>query len=246
MHVGSWAGRAGRLAAECRSPTLSALIITLDAVEIVSARLDAPESDGALSAKLSAAERRRAARYRFERDRRRYIVARARLRELLGERLQAPPESIELAYGAQGKPRLAGRFARSGWRFNLARRGELAVYGFSRRGELGVDVEALAPVPEATGIAARFFSSGENRTLQALPAAQGSLGFFNCWTRKEAFVKALGEGLFMPLDAFDVSLAPGEPPAVLRIADTPGDGGWRLHSFSPCPGFVGAAAIHRG
>jgi 4'-phosphopantetheinyl transferase len=93
----------------------------------------------------------------------------------------------------------------------------------------------------AADIAARFFSRRENAAYQALDPRDKPIAFFNCWTRKEAFIKALGDGLYHPLDRFDVSLAPGEPARILRVDDTPGEAcGWRLESFCPAPGFVAA------
>ena len=197
-------------------------------MELVSARLDAPpESVRGLYARLCGAERHRASRFRLERDRRRFIVARAHLRGLLGARLDAAPESIELTYGRAGKPALAGRFAGSGWRFNLSHCEDLALYAFSRAGEIGVDVETVHELREADDFAARFFSRRENEAYRALAPRARPLGFFRCWTRKEAFVKALGEGWSMPPAEVDVSAAPA---------------GWRLHSFSPRPGFIAALA----
>jgi 4'-phosphopantetheinyl transferase len=202
------------------------------AVEVVTARLDlACEAVAALSACLCEAERQRATRFHAERDRRRFIVARARLRELLAERVGLAAQSLELTYGKNGKPALAGRPAHTGWGFNLSHCDELAVYGFARGIELGVDVEAIRAVREADAIAARCFSPGENRAYRALAPQDRMLGFFRCWTRKEAFVKALGDGLSVPLAEVDVSLPPS---------------GWRLHSFSPLPGFIAALATHHG
>ena len=198
-------------------------------VEVVTARLDVAASRlAALAARLSEAERSRAQRFRFERDRRRFIVARARLRELLAARLGAAPESIEFVYGSRGKPALGRRFAASGWRFNLSRREELAVYALSRAGEVGIDVEAVHPVCDAETIVAGFFSEQERQAYLALAPQERALGFFRCWTRKEALVKALGEGLSLPLEALDTVRAE-------RC-------GWRLRSFSPQPGFVAALA----
>ena len=229
------------------SPTGQESGFTLGAIEVAAARLDLPpEAVRALWARVCEAERRRAARFQFDRDRRRFIVARARLRELLGARLAVDPESVELVYGRNGKPALAPRFADTGWRFNVSHCGEVAVYAFSRSCEIGIDLEAVHEVREAGQIAARFFSRRENQAYLALAPQDRALGFFNCWTRKEAFVKALGDGLSLRLDEFDVSLAPGEPAQFLRIGGTPGeDSGWRLFSFSPLPGFVAALASHR-
>ena len=100
-------------------------------------------------------------------------------------------------------------------RFNLAHSHELALYAFTRGREIGVDIEYLRALPDADQIADRFFSARENATLQALPASQRRQAFFNCWTRKEAYIKAIGKGLSQPLDQFEVSLAPGDPARLL-------------------------------
>lgn len=216
-------------------------------VEIICSRLTArPAAVRAAAALVADAERRRANRFAFARQRRRFIVARARLRRLLGTRLGVRPEAVELVYGAQGKPALAGRFGGVDLRFNIAHSGDIVVYAFATGGEIGVDVEAVRAVPDSDAIAARFFSSSERAAYQALRPRERPMGFFNCWTRKEAFLKALGAGLSQPLDRFDVSLAPDEPARILRVGDTPGERcGWRLDSFSPARGFVGAVVTER-
>jgi 4'-phosphopantetheinyl transferase len=218
-----------------------------DGVDVVATRLDVvPEGVGALHALLSDAERRRASRIAFGGDRRRFIVARGRLRQLLGARLGVRPESVELAYGAQGKPALAPRFADSDLRFNVSHRDDVAAYVFVFGREIGVDIEAVRPVADADDLAARFFSHGEGAAYRALDPPDRPLGFFNCWTRKEAFIKALGDGLGYPLDRFDVSLSPDEPARILRVGPMSGDGcGWCMMSFAPAPGFVGAVVTER-
>lgn len=216
-----------------------------DAIEVVVTRLDVgAEAVRASAALLSDAERQRASRFAFDRDRRRFIVARAWLRRLLSARLGVRPETVELVYGANGKPALAQRFADSDLRFNVSHSDDVAVYAFAARREIGVDVEAIRVIRDADDIAGRFFSRHENEAYLALGPRDKPLGFFNCWTRKEAFIKALGDGLYHPLDAFDVSLTPGEPARILRVDDTPGaDCGWSLDSFSPVSGFVAAVVI---
>ena len=190
---------------------------------------------------LSDAEKGRAKRFVFEADRRRFVIARARLRELLGARLGIKPARVELAYGEHGKPSLARTYESSRLRFNTSHCGDLAVYALATGREVGVDVEAVRWMGDAEEVAARFFSRRENRVFRSLDHLQKPLGFFNCWTRKEAFIKAIGDGLSYPLDRFDVSLEPGQPAKILRVDDTPGDQcGWRLESLSPAPGFVAA------
>jgi 4'-phosphopantetheinyl transferase len=216
----------------------------VNAVEVVATRLDAaPELVGELHALLSDQEKRRASRRAFGRDRRRFIVARGRLRQLLGARLGVRPESVELAYGAHGKPALAPRFADADLRFNVSHCDDVAAYvvAFGEGREIGIDIEAVRVMSDAVDLAARFFSDAERAAYRALEPPDRPLGFFNCWTRKEAFIKALGDGLSHPLNRFDVSLTPGEPARILRVGDASGERcGWRMMSFSPAPGFVGA------
>src|SRR5687768_4340971 len=195
-------------------------------LELVVASLDIEAEP--LAGLLSDDERRRAERFVFERDRRRYTVARARLRQLLGERLGAAPESLRLAYGRHGKPALARRPAQRDLRFNVSHCGEVAAYAFTEGREVGVDVEEVRLLPDADEVAMRFFSQRERAAYLRLPASERPQGFFNCWTRKEAFVKAVGDGLSHPLETLDVSLAPA---------------GWTLSSFVPAAGLVGAVAI---
>jgi len=210
--------------------------------DVVAIRLDgAPEAVRASSALLSDSERERAGRFASDRDRRRYIVARATLRQLLGARLDVRAGEIELVYGFYGKPALGQRFADSGLHFNVSHCDGLAVYAFSWAREIGVDVEAVRWFVDADDVAARFFSQRENAAYAGLDPLDRPLGFFNCWTRKEAFIKALGDGLNRPLDAFDVSLAPNEPAKILRVENTPGEScGWSVDSFVPARGFVAA------
>jgi 4'-phosphopantetheinyl transferase len=173
-----------------------------------------------LRALLSPDEQERAARFVLPEDRRRYIVARARLRQLLGARLGANPDEVELTYGIAGKPLLAPRYLRD-LRFNVAHCGDTAVYAFADGCEVGVDIEREREIEEADAIAERVFSPAERDACRAR-------GFLYCWTRKEAFVKALGTGLSSPLAELDVSAAPA---------------GWSVRSFVPGPGLVGAVAV---
>jgi 4'-phosphopantetheinyl transferase len=216
-------------------------------IEVVVTRLDVgSDSVHTLGALLSAGERQRASRSAFDRDRRRFIVARARLRQLLGARLGVRPDSVEMVYGERGKPALARAFADSGLRFNVSHSDEVAVYAFAAGREIGVDVEIVRVVPDADIIAARMFSRRESEAYRTLDPRDKPLGFFSCWTRKEAFIKALGDGLYHRLGCFDVSLAPYEPARILRVDSTPGDRcGWTLHSFMPGPGLIGAVVVQR-
>jgi 4'-phosphopantetheinyl transferase len=187
-------------------------------------------------AMLTPEEHRRASEFRFDVDRRRYTVRRGRLREILADRLRCPPREIPLSCNAFGKPCIEG----ADLRFNLSHSSGVALYVVGRGAELGCDIEWRQPKLAVEDVAERFFSAQEVQSLRSLPHAQWVEAFFNCWTRKEAFIKALGLGVSYPLKAFDVSLAPGEPAALLR-----GPAGWSLGSFEPLPGLQAAVAVER-
>jgi len=165
---------------------------------------------------LSSDERARGARFVFEAHRRRFTAARCLLRELLGELLETAPAELRFEYGVAGKPALA--WPKAELRFNVSHSGDQAVFAFARDVEIGVDIEEARGVDHAA-IAQRFFSPAECEALRSLPAERRSRGFFEIWTRKEAFVKARGGGLTIALDSFDVSL--GEPARLLRVAGEP-------------------------
>ncbi len=200
-----------------------------------------------LARSLAADELERAGRFRFDRHRRQYMVGRGALRVLLGAYLGAPPGEVRFVYGPRGKPFLAAAPPASGLYFNLSNSHELALVGFLRGAEIGVDVEFLKPMPDLEQIAERFFSASERTALRRLPEDQKREGFFNCWTRKEAYLKAVGEGLAAPLDSFDVTLVPGEPPRMLTLrGDAERAAGWCFRCFRPAPDYIGALAIEGG
>lgn len=189
--------------------------IPADEVHVWRASLDQPVPvTRHLHTLLAADEVARAARFRFERDRNRYIVGRGLLRTLLGRYLQRPPSVLRFEYGAFEKPRLAG----DGPQFNLSHSGSLALFAFTDDVEIGIDVERDHVDFARERIAERFFSPAEVRVLRSLPEPLQPYAFLTCWTRKEAFIKARGDGLSLPLDSFDVSLLPDAPAALLRTA----------------------------
>lgn len=191
---------------------------------------------------LSDDERARAARFVFDRHRGRFIVARGRLRQILGGIAGRPPEDLRFAYGAHGKPALSG--IPGAPHFNLSHSGDLAVVAVSSDLELGVDVEAVRPLKE--DVAERFFSAAEIAALAKLAESDRLDAFYRCWTRKEAVIKALGTGLSLPLKSFDVSIdAAGA--RLLRLEgmpDAPRD--WALAHLDPAPGYAGAIACNTG
>jgi len=190
---------------------------------------------------LSDDEQARAERFHFDQHRQAFVLGRAVLRALLGAMLEISPAEIRFCYGPKGKPALAD------WsgllRFNSSNSGNLAAYAFTEGCELGIDVEALRPIPEMDRIAARFFAPGETSALLSLPEPDRPQGFFNCWTRKEAYIKAVGEGLSVPLDSFQVTLQPGAAAEILCLGgNTEAAKAWTLEDFAPAAGFVGAIA----
>ena len=164
---------------------------------------------------LSSDEKTRAARYHREIDRQYFITTRATLRQILGSYLSADPRALTFVYSAKEKPSLGGPEASSGIEFNVSHSGNMALLAFARKREIGVDVEQIRRDFDTGQIAARFFSAAEQRQLAALPEEQRSEAFFLCWTRKEAYIKATGKGLSLPLHEFDVSLAPQEQNGLL-------------------------------
>jgi 4'-phosphopantetheinyl transferase len=186
---------------------------------------------------LASEELERASRFRFEVHRTRYIAAHAAVRRILSRFLGLPPEDVAFGTGPRGKPFVGGEGG--AWlHFNLAHSGDLALCAAGRGREVGVDVEQIRPQVAAERIPERFFSPREVAALRALPIEQQQDAFFRIWTRKEAYIKATGDGLSVPLDSFDVS--PGDPPLLL----TPNDSrAWWLASLDAPSGYVAALVV---
>jgi 4'-phosphopantetheinyl transferase len=215
-------------------------------VHVWQVALDQPDEGIAqFRATLSVDERARADRFHFDRDRRRYVVARGVLRAIIGRYLDVPPEILAFDYGPQGKPRLSPASDQIPLHFNVTHAQELALYAITSAYELGIDVEyTLRPVMNIDQLAGRFFSANENAVYRTLPAVDRRMAFFRCWTRKEAFIKAVGEGLSHPLDRFDVTLAPDQPAAILTIDGEPVEASaWSLFHLEPTADYVGAVAV---
>ena len=195
-----------------------------------------------LRATLAEDERGRARRFHFERDRLRFVTGRGVLRELLGRYLGRPPALIRFAYNEYGKPSLSEEVG--GLRFNSSHSHGVALYAFTLGNEVGVDVELLREDFASVEIAERFFSRAEVSALGSLPAHLRTEGFFNCWTRKEAYIKALGEGLSHPLDSFAVSLAPAEPACLISTDEDPSEADrWTIINLKPFQGYAAALAV---
>jgi 4'-phosphopantetheinyl transferase len=196
-------------------------------------------------ATLSPKEQTRAGKFAFEKLQRRFVFRRATLRKLLGHYLGMAPEQVGIELEAFGKPALAKNHRQSGIQFNLSTSEDFAIIGITQERALGVDIEYHKRHADYAKIAQRFFSPAEVTAFQELPEEQRLIGFYNCWTRKEAFIKAVGQGLSYPLTDFDVTLKPGEPPEVLRIEG--GDvANWKLAAFTPAEDFTAAVAATGG
>ena len=205
----------------------------------------APTVLTSLARTLSEAEQERAARFKFEPGRKRFIAGRGLLRAILGRYLQTGPAELKFVYGPHGKPALSAEFAGAEIHFNLAHSDDLALIAVTRAGAVGVDVERIRPVKDAEALVARFFSPRESGLFQRLAADEKPPAFLTLWTRKEALLKATGEGITRSLSLVEVSFLPGEAARLLAIAgDAEKAAQWTLHDLSPMDGFVGAVAVH--
>jgi len=208
-------------------------------------RVPLDESRAALLRPLLAPDEcARADRFHFSRDRHRFIVARGSLRIILGGYLKQEPAQLSFSYSQYGKPALADETDGSRLSFNLSHANELALIAVTQGRGLGVDIEFIRPEFASEEIAERFFSDHEVAALRALPEKAQSEAFFNCWTRKEAYIKAIGEGMSMPLNQFHVSLEPGSPARLLgNLRDANEVSRWSLQELAPGPGYVAAVAV---
>jgi 4'-phosphopantetheinyl transferase len=201
------------------------------AVEVSAFRLSAEIAASDLSL-LSPDERARGERFRFARDRAHFVSGRAELRRRLSGVVGADPRRIEFSYGVAGKPSCAT----SGLEFNLSHSDDLAVLAIAHGANvhLGIDVEVPRPNHDHLDelVARRFFAPGEVRGLLALPASERQAAFFRCWTRKEALLKALGGGLSLPLDDFEVTFKAGAPARIVRTSEPLARGAWTLFDLS--------------
>ena len=205
-----------------------------------------PDTSARLYATLTSEERTRSARFRFERDRQRFIVAHGVLRDLLGRYLQSQPGRIRYVYNAFGKPSLSPEFG-SRLTFNLSHSAGLALIAIAAHSSVGIDLEYIRAQSDDAEVARRFFSAAEVDGLHTLPSHLYAEAFFSCWTKKEASLKACGEGLAIPLDSFSVPLTtdPAQRPVDVYVASdniVPARR-WSLYTLQPAPGYIGALAI---
>jgi 4'-phosphopantetheinyl transferase len=193
---------------------------------------------------LAPDELSRAGRFHFDQHRQQFILAHGAMRRILGGYLNVPPQKVGFVYGPKGKPDLAASHNPGGVRFNLSHSGDRALLAVSRNQELGVDVEFVKSDFGGMEIAERFFSPKEVQTLFAICGAERNAAFFACWTRKEAFIKAIGEGLSLPLNSFDVAFAPNALPALTRVEGNADEVlRWSLYDVPAGPEYKAALVI---
>lgn len=192
---------------------------------------------------LSPDELARADRFHFARDRQNFTATRALLRMVLGSYLGSDPSKLTFVYSDKGKPVLGANHT-SPVQFNVSHSGARASLAFSLGREIGVDIERIRGNLDCDVLAQRYFSLAEQTALAALPLAERYSGFFCCWTRKEAYIKAHGAGLSLPLDSFDVSITQGEKNALLATRPDPAEAArWSLCELDAGEGYAAALCV---
>jgi len=228
--------------ADAWRPSSGGIDLDTDEAHIWRASLNqGAETIESMAALLSPDERQRAVRYHRPVDRDRFIAGRGILRKIISAYLALPPDQLRFTYNEYGKPAVSDEQNDRALNFNLSHSAELALYAFTRGRGVGIDIEYIREDFATLEIAERFFSKDEVTALKSLPTDQRTMGFFNCWSRKEAFIKAKGMGVSYPLDRFTVSLVPGEPPALLKVDDDEREvARWRMYELKPGDGYVAA------
>jgi 4'-phosphopantetheinyl transferase len=223
-------------------PAPARLLLGENAVHLWRINLDqASQSSAGFHRLLSAQEAGQAGKFHFERDRRRFGVSHGTLRVILGRYLDCAPQQVAFGTTAKGKPFLVQP---AGLRFNLAHSHELALVAITSVGEIGVDVEHLRPLEDIDRLARQCFARQEYEQFNALSFPQNQQAFFNCWTRKEAYIKALGDGLSYPLDQFVVSLLPAEPARLVMVSEGPAEAQqWTLQAIELGEEYAAAFAL---
>ncbi|GAB4180934.1 MAG: 4'-phosphopantetheinyl transferase superfamily protein [Coleofasciculaceae cyanobacterium] len=220
------------------------LVLSKDVVHVWRIDLNLPEPQiQQLTQTLSPDEQQRAARFYFERDRKHFIAGRGILRTILSRYLNLEPAQIQFSYTNRGKPELANTGTGETIAFNLSHSNGLAMYAIAFAPRIGIDLEYMRSMPDAEQLAKRFFSPREHAVLSSLPTEHKQAAFFHAWTCKEAYLKAIGDGL-PGLEQVEVSLVPGEPAALLSIKENQQAASrWFLHQLIPAPDYLGALAI---
>lgn len=216
-----------------------------DDVHVWRAELDHPSARMLhLMQTLSDDERARAARFHFERDRRRFVVRRAAVRVILGRYLGIKPDEVRFDYGPHGRPHLAEDLGGGALQFSLTHSHELALCAVAENRTVGIDLEHSRPLPNLARVAAEVLSASEYAIWRRLPPGQRQHAFYLCWTRKEAYLKAVGSGLSRSMKQLDVTLTPGKPARLLRAeGDAEGTRRWSVETLAPGPDYVAALVV---
>ena len=220
-------------------------ILTQGSRQVYALRLSLQADDKILSQfqkTLPAEEAAKAARFRFDYLRRRFIITRASLRIILANYLHTAPSEVQFSYGSNWKPHVENP---DGLHFNTSHSGDLALLAFALHCRIGVDIEYIRSVPDSLDIARRFFHPQEIADLESLSPSEREQAFFLCWTRKEAYVKASGDGLSMPLNGFRVTLQPGNVVQPLPFPSIGEETTWTMHDLSALPTYT-ATLVYEG
>jgi 4'-phosphopantetheinyl transferase len=220
-------------------------LLELDAgaVHVWRVDLDAPAHDrDALRSTLTPDELARAARFVFVRDRERFVVGRGLLRAILVRYMGDSPSALRFGYNMHGKPFLSAPDS-DALQFNVSHTKQLALIAVRRRGQVGIDIERIREPIDYAPIAAEMFSAAERAALYATPEPLRLSAFFGFWTRKEAYIKARGEGLGSALNQFDTTLRSDELVGVVRVEDSAGDELWALRALHPAQGYIAAVVV---
>jgi len=221
------------------------LVLGKDEVHVWRAQLEVPSSCLAnICEILSADERVRADSFFFEKHRQNFLVSHGFLRAILAYYVDCAPDRLQFRYTNSGKPFLAAPSSAARLSFNLSHSGSLAVYAITIERAIGVDLEQIRSEIDTEEIARQFFSISESSCLQSISSDFRVNAFFDCWTRKEAFIKAHGAGLSIPLDQFDVTLSPGEPAQLLEVRWERDEAArWSLRAIDVAKGYAAAFAV---
>lgn len=196
---------------------------------------------------LSDREKPRAASFHFEQDRNRYIIAHGTLRQLIGRYLNVPAQEVLFNYGDYGKPELDTEHADGHIYFNMSHSSGTALYGFARACPIGVDIEKIKEISEMDNVVDQFFSANEKKIFNKFAPAKKMRAFYRCWTLKEAFVKATGQGLNFPLNSLDVSIDPDEAPRLFKVnGDEKEASQWLIQELTPGNGMAAAVSARGG
>lgn len=227
-----------------KSPLAGWELLTASSVHVWVADVSETAANERWREVLSPDEQERAARFRFAKDRVQYSASRGILRLLLSRCLKTKPTDIRFSYNDHGKPFLPDEQNPAKLQFNIAHSHGLALCAFTLDRPIGVDIEQIRPEVATQEIAERFFAPEEVHTLLQLQPSEQAATFFECWTRKEAFIKARGLGLSLPLNQFVVAFGPGAKPALVSAKDDPqASSRWSIADLQPASGYKGAVAV---